>query len=45
MDTLLLALILLGALILIPFGLPGTWVMVAAAVGFNVLTGGSGSAS
>ena len=40
MDTLLLALILLGALILIPFGLPGTWVMVAAAVGFNVLTGG-----
>ena len=40
MDTLLLALILFGSLLLIPFGLPGTWLMVAAAVGFNVLTGG-----
>ena len=40
MDTLLLALLLFGSLLLIPFGLPGTWVIVAAAVGFNVLTGG-----
>jgi uncharacterized protein YqgC (DUF456 family) len=36
----LLALILLLSLLLIPFGLPGTWLMVAAAVGFNVLPGG-----
>ena len=40
METLLLALVLLAALFLIPLGLPGTWVMVAAGVGFNVLTGG-----
>jgi uncharacterized protein YqgC (DUF456 family) len=39
MDTLVLALVLLVSLFLIPLGLPGTWVMVAAAVGFNVLTG------
>lgn len=40
MDTLLLAVILLGSLILIPFGLPGTWAMVASAVGFNLVAGG-----
>jgi uncharacterized protein YqgC (DUF456 family) len=39
MDTLLLGIVLLGSLFLIPFGLPGTWLMVASAVGFNVLTG------
>ena len=39
MDTLLLGLVLLASLFLIPFGLPGTWLMVASAVGFNVLTG------
>ena len=40
MDILLLALVVLASLFLIPFGLPGTWLIVAAAVGFNVLTGG-----
>ncbi|MFL5577942.1 MAG: DUF456 family protein [Gemmatimonadaceae bacterium] len=39
MDTLLLAAVLLLSLFLIPFGLPGTWLMLAAAVGFNALTG------
>jgi uncharacterized protein YqgC (DUF456 family) len=39
MDTLLLGIVLLGSLFLIPFGLPGTWLMVASAVGFNILTG------
>ena len=40
MDILLLAAVLLVSLLLIPLGLPGTWLMVAAAVGFNLLTGG-----
>jgi uncharacterized protein YqgC (DUF456 family) len=39
MDTLLLAAVLLLSLFLIPLGLPGTWLMVAAAAGFDFLTG------
>jgi uncharacterized protein YqgC (DUF456 family) len=31
--------VLFGALLLVPLGLPGTWVMIAAAVGYNALTG------
>lgn len=38
MGALLLALILFLALLLIPLGLPGTWVMVAAAIGYSALT-------
>jgi hypothetical protein len=41
MAVVLLALVLLVALVLIPFGLPGTWIMLAAAVGYNVLTRGA----
>lgn len=33
----LLALVLLGAVALIPLGLPGTWLMLAAAFGYNAL--------
>ncbi|GJG85859.1 hypothetical protein tb265_10400 [Gemmatimonadetes bacterium T265] len=33
----LFALVLFGALALIPLGLPGTWVMLAAAFGYNAL--------
>ena len=44
MEILLLAAILLLSLILIPLGLPGTWIMVAAALGYQILvpTGGVG---
>ncbi|MFL5580583.1 MAG: DUF456 family protein [Gemmatimonadaceae bacterium] len=37
MELLILALILVGSIFLIPLGLPGTWVMVAAAVGYSYL--------
>lgn len=37
MELLILALVLLGSLFLVPLGLPGTWVMVAAAVGYSYL--------
>ena len=37
MEIVLLAAALLGGLVLIPFGLPGTWVMLASAVAFNLL--------
>jgi uncharacterized protein YqgC (DUF456 family) len=37
---LLLALVLLACIALIPLGLPGTWVMLAAAFGYNALVGG-----
>lgn len=40
MDVVLLALILLGALLLIPLGLPGTWIMFAAAIGHSLLIPG-----
>ena len=37
MDIVLLALALLGGLLLIPFALPGTWVMIVAAFIFNLM--------
>lgn len=37
MLLILLILVLCGSLLLIPLGLPGTWVMVAAAVGYSFL--------
>src|SRR5690349_8399186 len=36
---LLLALVLLACVALIPLGLPGTWIMLAAALGYNFLPG------
>jgi uncharacterized protein len=36
---LLLALVLLACVALIPLGLPGTWIMLAAAVGYDMLPG------
>src|SRR5687768_15502665 len=39
MDLLLLAIVLFAALLLIPLGLPGTWVMIAAAMGYGYLAG------
>jgi uncharacterized protein YqgC (DUF456 family) len=44
MEILLLAVILVISLIMIPLGLPGTWIMVAAALGYWILvpTGGVG---
>jgi uncharacterized protein YqgC (DUF456 family) len=45
MEILLLGVILLLSLIMIPLGLPGTWIMVAAALGYQLLvpTGGIGT--
>ena len=37
MLSFLLALVVLGAVALIPLGLPGTWIMLAAAFGYNAL--------
>ena len=37
----LLTLVLVVSLGLIALGLPGLWVMIASAVGYNVLLGGS----
>lgn len=37
MELLILALVLVGSIFLIPLGLPGTWVMVAAGVGYSYL--------
>ena len=37
MNVILLALVLLLGLIMIPFGLPGTWIIAAAAVGYSIL--------
>ena len=39
MELLLLGVVLVAALFLIPLGLPGTWVMVGAALLVNPLTG------
>ena len=39
MELLLLGAVLLGALLLVPLGLPGTWVMIGAAMAFAYLTG------
>ena len=37
MEVLLLGLICLVSLFIIPLGLPGTWVMIAAAIGYSIL--------
>lgn len=37
MEVILLAAILLLSLFIIPLGLPGTWVMLAAGVGYSIL--------
>jgi uncharacterized protein len=41
MEALILALLLLISLFIIPLGLPGTWVMIAAGVGYSILVPGS----
>lgn len=41
MALLLLALVLFGSLLMIPFGLPGLWVMLAAAVVYAYTAGGA----
>src|SRR5436309_10803919 len=42
MEVLILVAILLVSLIMIPFGLPGTWIMVAAALGYQILVPAGG---
>ncbi|HEY8174140.1 MAG TPA: DUF456 domain-containing protein [Gemmatimonadaceae bacterium] len=37
MEILILAAIMLVSLFMIPLGLPGTWVMIAAGVGYSIL--------
>jgi uncharacterized protein len=37
MEIIVLALIMLVSLFMIPLGLPGTWVMIAAGVGYSIL--------
>lgn len=37
MEAILLALLMLVSLFMIPLGLPGTWVMLAAGVGYSIL--------
>lgn len=39
MSLLLLALALLACLLLVPLGLPGTWLMIAVAIGFPYVVG------
>ncbi len=41
MEVLILAVVLLLSLLIIPLGLPGTWVMIAAGVGYSLLVKGS----
>ena len=41
MSILLLAVVLFLSLIIIPLGLPGTWVMLASGVGYSLLVPGS----
>jgi len=41
-SLVLLAAVLLACLALIPLGLPGLWLMLAAALGFNALLPGPG---
>lgn len=40
MALLILGAVLVASLFLIPLGLPGTWVMVGAALAYNAVTGG-----
>jgi hypothetical protein len=37
MEVLILVVIMLVSLLMIPLGLPGTWVMIAAGVGYSIL--------
>ena len=37
MEAILLAIVMLVSLFMIPLGLPGTWVMIAAGVGYSIL--------
>lgn len=37
MSVVLLALVLLGCLVLVPFGLPGTWLMLGSAIVYDIL--------
>ncbi|HMC56965.1 MAG TPA: DUF456 domain-containing protein [Gemmatimonadaceae bacterium] len=37
MEAILLGIIMLVSLFMIPLGLPGTWVMIAAGVGYSIL--------
>jgi uncharacterized protein len=41
MNQLLLAAVMLIGLVMIPFGLPGTWIIAAAALGYQLLVPGS----
>lgn len=41
MALVILAVILFASLVLIALGLPGLWVMIASAFGYNILVGGS----
>lgn len=41
MEVLILGLIMLASLLIIPLGLPGTWVMIAAGVGYSFLLPGT----
>src|SRR5688500_3389390 len=41
MEVLLFAAVLLLSLFLIPIGLPGTWIMIGAAIGYDALVGGN----
>lgn len=41
MSVLLLAAVLLLGLVMVPFGLPGTWIIAGAAIGYSVLVPGS----
>ena len=45
MEILLLAAVLLLGLVMIPLGLPGTWVMLAGGLGYMLLVPGSGIGS
>ena len=39
MALMLLGAVLVASLLLVPLGLPGTWIMLGAAIGYNALTG------
>ena len=41
MQILILVLVILLGLVMIPFGLPGTWIIAAGALGYSLLVPGS----
>ena len=41
MNQLLLAAVMFLGLVMIPFGLPGTWIIAAAALGYQLLVPGT----